>query len=85
MEEVAPGKYEGTWTVPSATELQGATIEVKIADNAGNQTTAEAAGKLFVSQNINRSSSKRQPLLNSHRNQQKRLGEIRYSRSSTRR
>lgn len=50
MEEVEPGLYEGTWTVPVNTNLQGAIIQVEITDAAGNKVTEEAEGKLFISQ-----------------------------------
>src|SRR5699024_651017 len=39
MEEVLPGVYKGTWTVPSNTTLEGATIQVSRTDKAGNTTT----------------------------------------------
>lgn len=55
MEEYEPGKYRGTWTIPSNTNLQGAIISVELEDQAGNRTTATASGKLFIStDNIDR-------------------------------
>ncbi|MBM7618235.1 subtilisin family serine protease/outer membrane protein assembly factor BamB/putative cell wall-binding protein [Bacillus tianshenii] len=50
MEEVEPGVYKGTWTVPTNVDLQGAIIEVELTDVAGNKVVQEAAGKLFISQ-----------------------------------
>ncbi|WP_216647492.1 carboxypeptidase regulatory-like domain-containing protein [Bacillus sp. THAF10] len=49
MEEVEPGVYKGTWTVPANVDLQGAVIEVEFMDVAGNRVVQETAGKLFIS------------------------------------
>ncbi len=55
MVEVEPGFYKGTWTVPTNTNLQGAIVEVKLVDVAGNKGTAQASGKLYISsEQINR-------------------------------
>ncbi|TYS72094.1 S8 family serine peptidase [Sutcliffiella horikoshii] len=55
MEEIEPGVYKGTWTVPSNIDLHGAIIEVELLDVSGNRVVQEAAGKLFISKDaINR-------------------------------
>src|SRR5699024_9513473 len=48
MVETLPGVYKGTWTVPSNTTLEGASIQVSLTDKAGNTTTEDVDGKLFV-------------------------------------
>ena len=48
MEEVEPGYYEGTWTVPAGVHLEGAVISISHEDAAGNRVTAEAPGRLTI-------------------------------------
>ena len=49
MDEYEPGKYKGTWIVPSNVNIQGAVIVVELIDQAGNRTSEMASGKLFIS------------------------------------
>src|SRR5699024_9075277 len=48
MVETLPGVYKGTWTVPSNTTLEGATIQVSLTDKAGNTTTEDVDAKVFA-------------------------------------
>nr|WP_281417526.1 cell wall-binding repeat-containing protein [Lentibacillus saliphilus] len=48
MEEVEPGVYVGTWTVPTNMMLEGAVVKVELEDAAGNKAMAEAEGQLYV-------------------------------------
>ncbi|AXI10262.1 peptidase S8 [Oceanobacillus zhaokaii] len=55
MEEVTPGNYKGTWTVPAKLNLDNVSIQVNITDKAGNITAQETAGKLnIVSEKMDR-------------------------------
>ena len=47
IEEVSPGVYEGTWTVPNVA-INDAVIVVELTDVAGNSITEEAKGKITV-------------------------------------
>ncbi|WP_246569777.1 cell wall-binding repeat-containing protein [Lentibacillus saliphilus] len=48
MNEVEPGVYTGSWTVPKGINLEGAIIEVQLTDQAGNTTVTEAPGRLYI-------------------------------------
>ncbi|PYZ96231.1 hypothetical protein CR205_17890 [Alteribacter lacisalsi] len=48
MTEVEPGVYEGSWQVPADLSVNGAIVEVEITDGAGNRSTAEADGRIYV-------------------------------------
>nr|WP_281271826.1 S8 family serine peptidase [Oceanobacillus chungangensis] len=48
MIETADGHYVGYWTATSNAFAKGAVIEVKAVDSFGNETRAEAKGKLFI-------------------------------------
>ena len=42
------GQYVAYWTVPSGVIAEGAVIEVIAVDNFGNETRAQATGKLYI-------------------------------------
>ncbi|WP_205317705.1 S8 family serine peptidase [Oceanobacillus zhaokaii] len=48
MMETADGHYVGYWTATSNAHAKGAVIEVKAVDSFGNETRAQAKGKLFI-------------------------------------
>lgn len=48
MDEVEPGLYSGTWTVPQGIEGSNLLIEVILVDNLGNELVEIAQGKLTI-------------------------------------
>ncbi|GAB3798958.1 S8 family serine peptidase [Virgibacillus kimchii] len=48
MMEIENGKYVGYWTVPTNLTAAGAQIQVKGVDQAGNEATELADGRLFI-------------------------------------
>ena len=48
MREVSPGYYEGTWTAPNNTVLNGLLVEVTYTGTDGNTLTATAEGKVNI-------------------------------------
>ncbi|MDQ0352272.1 bacillopeptidase F (M6 metalloprotease family) [Alkalibacillus filiformis] len=48
MQETEEGHYVGYWTIPQGLEADGAVIQVIAVDDFGNESTAEAEGKLTI-------------------------------------
>ncbi len=48
MEEVSPGYYEGTWTAPYDTKINGLVVEVSYTDVDGKTITAAAEGRINI-------------------------------------
>lgn len=52
MTETSPGYYEGTWTAPYNTKINGLTIEITYTDREGNTVITTAKGKINVMETI---------------------------------
>ena len=48
VEEISPGYYEGSFTIPYGFTIDRGIIEIEFVDSAGNKTTAQAPGRLTV-------------------------------------